>query len=97
VAKVKTSVSAAGELRVGFTLAEPARLTFVVSRKVCSGRGCMTIVAVRTVPAAKGANRIVLGALRAALPAGRYRLDVRAGASRTPIAQRTFVVRPRSS
>jgi len=36
-------------------------------------------VITKTVPAARGANRLVLTELRAALPAGRYRVEVRAG------------------
>jgi hypothetical protein len=93
VSAVKTSVSSAGELRVGFTLKRAALLTFVISRKVCSGRGCMSIVAVRTVPGAAGANRLVLRELKAGLPRGRYRLDVRADGSRTPLQQAAFTVK----
>ena len=93
VAKVKTTVSDSGELRVGFTLKKPAMLTFVVSRKVCSGNGCMSVLAVRTVAAAAGVNRLVIRELKRGLPAGRYRLDVRRDGSRTPLEQVTFRIR----
>jgi hypothetical protein len=52
----------------------------------------MSVVAVRTVAAAAGANRLVLRDLRAGLPSGRYRLDVRAEGSRTSLEQKTFTV-----
>ena len=78
-----------------FRLRRNAKLTFLVSHKWCGGPGCYKVVAQRTVPAGKGANRLVLSDLRKALPAGRYRLEIRKAGTSQALVRKSLTI-PRS-
>jgi hypothetical protein len=96
VTKAAPKVSKRGEVTVAFQLAQPALLRFVVTHKWCGGPGCFSVVTTRTVPAAAGANRLVVHDLADALPPGRYRLEMWAtGAARRLLSRVRLDVSPR--
>jgi Thrombospondin type 3 repeat len=94
VSSVAATPSASGQVTVRFKLKRSAKLTFVVSHKWCGGPKCFKTVVKRTVAAGAGANRLVVNDPSAALPPGRYRVEIRAGRRRL---RQTMITVPRRS